>query len=1058
MKAVIEKREGAMAVAWAKELENQLGNNQLESNHLGVTEGSLQPVSILPDLNDLLLSDSPPFIHQSSSLLEDEKVLYQKLLEDKIILESEVQKQIQQQTEIQRQIEALVKNHELMRRKHELSMAKEHTKIKDEWTAKNNLLEQEYQQKSQNLLENYENQKKDHDCKIQALTDKLNQMTFAKNQYVQKLMTFNETEKKLKENLVQVKMVINADSQRVNKLEKTIYDLTQKIEEKEIKNKELETVIEKLKHEEENKHKDLRQLEMLLSDFHGQIDQLKMSKDDLVMQKGRIEGHLEAQKIRLEEIENKVLTLLKEEKKNQEKILALESQEQKLENELSLKMSEYSKLLHDEKSLKEKMAHDQLIIANYEEGIKKLARKSTDLEHLLDKYQTTIAIEEGQIYLIKDQINRLESKKAQEAHNVFTLESQKENLIDENAKWCRVLGETKGQIEIYNNQLEILENKILHFEEEQQFKQCQLTEAHEKIVLLKTELQSLQNERKCQQEIIAKLKEEHQELHQGSEKYLIEISQRQVELKNNNESIILTEKLIENQQINLSQINMDIKNAQATKIKSLEMLSELEHQISNMKEQFKVLDRETKAKEHNNLELELSHHKMIESFYIKVKELAQKMKQYQKKRNEVQKEYKTYQDAIEFKKYEIDRTRNHIQNLLIEQKRLQEINASLTEDQKHIKNKTIELKLEQESALFDLKKMEVENKKQQEVLEQTKKWCEQERQNFQNDKQLYLEQSIEQAQEYKDKMLKDIENEKGMLLSLAQEELHVFKVKEMERVSGIESRRLEEFEAMLNNKRQGFDLEKEEFIGWVVTVIGSELGYLSQQRFESKMDKNLCKDFIKNLAILINSNLFDKKDDQSKPLASRNLLNILIHYINNYKWFLMVFILVVGMIFYTNSMKSTPVVPDVDYHEKVQNLKSQIRFSPPRDDNYRDRFTDNVLYYHHFDKTFLSDDFQSQLIPPLAHLLSEKLLLQDEALTEIMYLESQLVTKLVDIRNELLENNKNEQIQQMRKLEDETEEELMELFQTSTNFKQYRNFLKLFFLKYKEHKKPKASV
>ncbi len=129
---------------------------------------------------------------------------------------------------------------------------------------------------------------------------------------------------------------------------------------------------------------------------------------------------------------------------------------------------------------------------------------------------------------------------------------------------------------------------------------------------------------------------------------------------------------------------------------------------------------------------------------------------------------------------------------------------------------------------------------------------------------------------------------------------------------------------------------------------------------------------------------------------------------------------------------------------------SRPRYVPEQTDDYKDTYTDNVLYTRHYVTVELDPQFRQRWILGLSDHLLLKLNLKEDVLVPFIAKESTLIQELSQLKESIHPQLVEEGIQGMREVESRFVSEIKPLFKTNRQYNEFVKFKKEFFMSNKD--------
>ena len=367
-------------------------------------------------------------------------------------------------------------------------------------------------------------------------------------------------------------------------------------------------------------------------ELYEQIDNLQKEKGKLEKEIKTLKRENLAQKHNIQDLEIN-MDHLKEQVKNQTNLIKFykdnkdnnkskESDEKikSLEESLLIKdkkIEELTKELSEQSSLNEKLVD---VITNKEEIIKKL-EKGTDINNGLDNEDN-----------LKIKIEKFEEEIENLKQKISDLESEKEKIIDKYEDKIALINKENND---YQDKIYDCENEILNLKEVN--KKYEIEEVRKKggpdtegeiDKLYKEEIENLKNALKEEKDSKKYIKEKAQEQRNSDVKEILDLEKINDNLKNELNDLKISKDIIENEK----------KNIENLYEKLIKKNKELENIYSDKTDNELILNKFQSKLEKKNLE--------IENLTSKCKEFKDNLDQYEKEKEEREKEFKHEKDVL----------------------------------------------------------------------------------------------------------------------------------------------------------------------------------------------------------------------------------------------------------------------------------------------------------------------------------------------------------------------------------------------------------------------------
>ena len=367
-------------------------------------------------------------------------------------------------------------------------------------------------------------------------------------------------------------------------------------------------------------------------ELYEQIDNLQKEKGKLEKEIKTLRRENLAQKHNMQDLEIN-MDHLKEQVKNQSNLIKFykdnkdnnknkESEEKikSLEESLLIKdkkIEELTKELSEQSSLNEKLVD---VITNKEEIIKKL-EKGTDINNGLDNEDN-----------LKIKIEKFEEEIENLKQKISDLESEKEKIIDKYEDKIALINKENNdyQDKIYDCENEILNLKEVNkkYEIEEVRKNGGPDAEAEIDKLYKEEIENLKNALKEEKDSKKYIKEKAQEQRNSDVKEILDLEKINDNLKNQLNELKISKDIIENEK----------KNIENLYEKLIKKNKELENIYSDNTDNELILNKYKTKLEKKNIE--------IENLTSKCKEFKDNLDQYEKEKEEREKEFKHEKDVL----------------------------------------------------------------------------------------------------------------------------------------------------------------------------------------------------------------------------------------------------------------------------------------------------------------------------------------------------------------------------------------------------------------------------
>ncbi|MEZ4871984.1 MAG: hypothetical protein R2827_07025 [Bdellovibrionales bacterium] len=150
----------------------------------------------------------------------------------------------------------------------------------------------------------------------------------------------------------------------------------------------------------------------------------------------------------------------------------------------------------------------------------------------------------------------------------------------------------------------------------------------------------------------------------------------------------------------------------------------------------------------------------------------------------------------------------------------------------------------------------------------------------------------------------------------------------------------------------------------------------------------------------------------------------------------------------------TMIEPDQSAQErytlnKIREREEANRFKPLMTTDFRETYSENVLYTEGYIKKVTSEIYQGDWILEVNNFVNEKLKMNEEIVPRLVAMESVLISDLATMRKQILPELEESARQSMLEREERFKVEALELLKTQENYKRFYQLHAKFYSKYK---------
>ena len=125
--------------------------------------------------------------------------------------------------------------------------------------------------------------------------------------------------------------------------------------------------------------------------------------------------------------------------------------------------------------------------------------------------------------------------------------------------------------------------------------------------------------------------------------------------------------------------------------------------------------------------------------------------------------------------------------------------------------------------------------------------------------------------------------------------------------------------------------------------------------------------------------------------------------------------------------------------------QNRPKFNPETTGEYKDSYTQNVLYTTDYIDVKLDEEYQNRWVIELNSFIVYELELSDDLIVQFITIETKLVQNLLELRTRINPEFEEDGIMKLEEAEREAEEQLIELFHSKTLYLKFKEFRKKFY-------------
>lgn len=148
-----------------------------------------------------------------------------------------------------------------------------------------------------------------------------------------------------------------------------------------------------------------------------------------------------------------------------------------------------------------------------------------------------------------------------------------------------------------------------------------------------------------------------------------------------------------------------------------------------------------------------------------------------------------------------------------------------------------------------------------------------------------------------------------------------------------------------------------------------------------------------------------------------------------------------------NSLQKNNIDTAAQNFSKEMQTERARRFDPPKIDEWRDNYTDALLYTRGYADLKLEQKFQDKWIRDLHDYLYTKLRVDEDSIVKLVSLEAAMVTKLKEEAESIHPDYVEQQVNKMREMEKESVAQMQQIIGSSAKFENFRKFSEEYYYK-----------
>ena len=302
------------------------------------------------------------------------------------------------------------------------------------------------------------------------------------------------------------------------------------------------------------------------------------------------------------------------------------------------------------------------------------------------------------------------------------------------------------------------------------------------------------------------------------------------------------------------------------------------------------------------------------------------------------------------------------------------------------------------------------------------------------DAQRFKEQIEKEAQEFKD---------------VARKEIEIYKTRENEALDKIKLDEIKKLKELRAEGDRNLNRHRAELVGEFLRLTESHLITLLKSELPSSYDwtgvnKRLQTEVKASLdeAIYKFTNVDTHKQSheviEQKSLVFMKRLKILS--LSSAVAIVIMFFIPTSRNFIIESLQKNNIDSAAQSFSKEMQTERARRFEPPKTDDWRDNYTDSLLYTRGYADLKLEQKFQDKWIRDLHDYLYTKLRVDEDSIVRLVSLEAAMVTKLKEEADSIHPDYIEQQVKKMRDMEKESVTQMQQIIGSNSKFESFRKF------------------
>lgn len=144
--------------------------------------------------------------------------------------------------------------------------------------------------------------------------------------------------------------------------------------------------------------------------------------------------------------------------------------------------------------------------------------------------------------------------------------------------------------------------------------------------------------------------------------------------------------------------------------------------------------------------------------------------------------------------------------------------------------------------------------------------------------------------------------------------------------------------------------------------------------------------------------------------------------------------------FVLSSLKKNNTDTAAQNFSKEMQTERARRYDPPKVDEWRDNYTDSLLYTRGYGELKLEQKFQDKWIRDLHEYLYTKLRVDEDSIVKLVSLEAAMVTKLKEEADSIHPDFVEQQVKKMREMEKESVTQMEQIIGSTAKFNNFKKF------------------